>query len=686
MNFKNAPLKEASSQKNTINFIDNFSIKWIVLVLVFVNALLYINTLNFGFSSFDDDAILLSNEQFLSDFSNIKYAVIRDAEFQKQRIELYRPLQNCSYFLDVALFSFSSKGFHFTNLVLHLFNLIALFFLLLQLKFEKTFSFVGTLLYSVHPMFAFTVSWLPSRGDLLLSLFGLLSLIAFLKYLESRKNRFILFHLLFFTLALLSKESALVLAPISWLYAYFISPKFKLTKWMIISWFFYIIIVIVYFYMRKISIAPTLHAGFGLSSFFYNSAVFPESFLKFVLPFNIPLLPFYDFYRSLFGSVLLLAFFVLCLIKIKNRQLAFWALSFLFALLLPSMMYKPEWSNYIYDYLVHRNYLPFVGLLIIFLQLLKTYENKIKPSVFIASFIIVLLFFSALTFSLSSAFASPNSFWAKAVKLNPKSAFAQNYYGNALQSNGDYLNALNAYDASIKLKNNYSDVYLNRGVCLMKLNNQTEAISSFSACLMLDKNNIQALKYRASAYLQIKDHLRSRADLTQLILIEPNNQENYYNRALGYFLLKDYSHAVTDFSVVLGSDSTNMQVFKFLAFCYLQLDKPESALNVSLRWTALLPNDNEAINNLAYANWELDNFSEAQKLFMRVYEKDSLNLDAFLGLILCQSKNTNSQTSSLIVRDIHKFGLLNTENKLDTLEKVGFIFTKKQKNVLIKAL
>lgn len=686
MNSKYAKLKSGRVAVSRINFVDHYPMKWLILILFFVNAALYFNTLSFGFTSFDDDAVLQTNEKFLSEFSNVKCAIIRDAEFQKQRIELYRPLQNMSYFFDVALFGFNTKGFHFTNIILHLCNILVLFLLLIQLKFDKTISFFGTLLYSINPMFAFTVAWLPSRGDLLLSLFALLSLLMFFKYIEERKTSQIFLHLVFFALALLAKESALAIIPIALLYAFLVVPNFKLNKLIFASWLVYLLLILAYFYLRKMSIAPNLHSDFGIQSLIYNLRVLPESFLIFVLPINMPLLPFYSLWNTLIGSVLLVGFIMLFFSKNQNIRLSIWALIFVFSLMLPSMFYKPQWSSFIYDYLIHRNYLPFVGFLILLLQLFKAFENKMNRSAVVVSGFAVLLLFGGLNLSFSSSFASPSDFWSKAVNLNPKSAFAQNYYGNTLQSNGDYSNALNAYDASIKLKNNYSDVYLNRGVCLMKLNNQTEAIRSFTSCLTIDPKNLNALKYRASVYLNLKDHLNSRNDLSKLILLEPKNLENFYNRGLGYFLMADYKQAVVDFSVVLGNDSTNIQVIKFLAFSYLQLNNIKAALDVSMRWVALFPDDVEALNNLAYAYWEFDNFPEAQKLFMRVYEKNLLNLDAFLGLILCQSKNNNSQISSLIKRDMKKYGVLTAENKVDALEKAGFAFTNKQKTALQKAL
>jgi tetratricopeptide (TPR) repeat protein len=124
---------------------------------------------------------------------------------------MYRPLQMFSYFLDYQLGGINPAVFRFTNLILHLFNSILVFYLIFLIFKNKLLAQATSILFLVHPVQISTVAYISSRGDLLSGFFILAGCILFLKFLDTSDYRLYCFSLLAAAFALLSRENALLI-------------------------------------------------------------------------------------------------------------------------------------------------------------------------------------------------------------------------------------------------------------------------------------------------------------------------------------------------------------------------------------------------------------------------------------------------------------------------------------------
>jgi len=171
------PTEPYINDKNILETLTH-KISWHIIILIFVPFILYLKVLNFDFV-FDDILIIKGNIKVLEHLSNILEAFRRDAFFNnKGELLFYRPMQVISFMIDASIGGINPLFYHFTNLVLHIATGIALYFLLRTLSVEGFTAFLFSLLFSVHPVLASGVSWIPSRGDLLIGLFSILSLLA----------------------------------------------------------------------------------------------------------------------------------------------------------------------------------------------------------------------------------------------------------------------------------------------------------------------------------------------------------------------------------------------------------------------------------------------------------------------------------------------------------------------------
>jgi tetratricopeptide (TPR) repeat protein len=97
----------------------------------------------------------------------------------------WQPLTRLSHLVDGVLFgSTEGTGAHVENVVLHLLNSILLFLLLVRMTAARWPSALVAALFAVHPLHVESVAWIGGRQDLLGTLFGLLAVAAYVRYVR----------------------------------------------------------------------------------------------------------------------------------------------------------------------------------------------------------------------------------------------------------------------------------------------------------------------------------------------------------------------------------------------------------------------------------------------------------------------------------------------------------------------
>src|SRR5204863_12889 len=167
---------------------------WPLYIALAVLAV-YSTALGFNFIGFDDTDILKHRYFIIGDLSKIKLAFTTDA-FLGTNGSFYRPLQTVSFMLDALIGGPSPFIYHFTNLVLYIVGSLCVFWLLRTLGYQRLSSLLLALLFALHPMFVPMVAWVPTRGDLLLTIFIIVRI-------GGRANRKVQFGLLWALLCIL---------------------------------------------------------------------------------------------------------------------------------------------------------------------------------------------------------------------------------------------------------------------------------------------------------------------------------------------------------------------------------------------------------------------------------------------------------------------------------------------------
>jgi len=205
---------------------------YLVGSLILLAGAIYLKMLSNDFQMQWDDQWMVYNSYTKSGFTfeNIKKIF---TEFNGGQ---YAPINQLYYVLLHAFFGYDPFWYHLGSLVIHICNVILIFFLLKKLLFlSKEFptemitriAFITALLMDVHPFLVEAVAWVSASKVILYAFFYILALHSYLKFLETNSFKHYLFSLFCFCLSLGCKEQAVTFPICLLLMDYFIGRNLK---------------------------------------------------------------------------------------------------------------------------------------------------------------------------------------------------------------------------------------------------------------------------------------------------------------------------------------------------------------------------------------------------------------------------------------------------------------------------
>ncbi|HKI35414.1 MAG TPA: tetratricopeptide repeat protein [Gemmataceae bacterium] len=161
-----------------------------------------------GFVEFDDLAYVNDNSHVLGGLSgaNVHWALTTT------EMGNWHPVTWLSLMLDAELWGPNNPGgFHLTNLLLHLANVLLLFVALLRMTGAPWRSALVAALFAVHPLNVEAVAWVAERKGLLAAFFALLALVAYARWAARGGRLAYLAVIVFFALSLMAKAVTVTL-------------------------------------------------------------------------------------------------------------------------------------------------------------------------------------------------------------------------------------------------------------------------------------------------------------------------------------------------------------------------------------------------------------------------------------------------------------------------------------------
>ncbi len=546
--------KENFEQKSFIDKIDRF---YFIYIIGFILAV-YIQVINFSYTGFDDDFLVVNNMQQLQTAKFVD--VFTGNSFLTDAVSgFYRPLQTITFITDAQIGNGNLWSFHTTNLLLFMLSALILFKVFRKIEFYPLLSLFATLIISLHPLFAINVAWLPARGDLLLAVFGMSSFLYFMRYIETKKVINLFLHILLLLLAFFSKETAILLPVV--MYSYFLITRKKIFSSEINILGLIWIVCFAFWYYLRFSFSGSLPENqiFGLTPFIENLRTIPEYISKFIVPFNLMLLPVFSFFTSVLGMIIIILIIFLFLKKwkgIENKEKNFLLFGVLWFVLLvfPGMLYSRYYpkSDMFYHYLDHRAYLPMIGFVIILFLMFKQFLRKTGQRKILMFGITITIILSLYSFVHVKNFSNPTVFLDNAIEDNPKAAVVYFLRGNIFKDAGDFTQAINNFTRAVTIDKNYAEAYNNRGSAYGLLGDYQKSVKDLTKAIKLEPNIPDGYFNRAIARDAIGDYEGAVKDFTKSILMTPNDYLNYYLRGNSYSKLGLKEKAINDFNKAIN--------------------------------------------------------------------------------------------------------------------------------------
>jgi len=186
----------------------NHGLKLLIsLFLILTTLVAFEQVRNHAFLNLDDNIYVTENRQVQSGltFKSLAWA------FTAMHAGLWHPLTWLSHMLDCELYGLNPGGHHLTNLLFHIVNTLLLFLVFKRMTGRLWMSGFIAALFALHPLHVESVAWVAERKDVLSTFFWMLTMWAYMRYVEGPGlNRYLLV-LLSFTLGLLSKPMLVTL-------------------------------------------------------------------------------------------------------------------------------------------------------------------------------------------------------------------------------------------------------------------------------------------------------------------------------------------------------------------------------------------------------------------------------------------------------------------------------------------
>lgn len=201
-----------------------------ILLLIIIVFGLYWRT--FTYDLIWDTKILMHQnilfEENPSLWSSLKYGYFREQCGMGKVDFYYRPLVTASFLLEKKLWGLKNTTLRFTNLLIYILSLVALYFFFKNQTRENYFPEIATTLFALYPLHLDNIIWIVGRGDLLLLLWASLTLLFFDLFIKKRQIVFWICSSLSYFFGIFSKEAFLFFLPILFVYEYIKRRKLSL--------------------------------------------------------------------------------------------------------------------------------------------------------------------------------------------------------------------------------------------------------------------------------------------------------------------------------------------------------------------------------------------------------------------------------------------------------------------------
>jgi len=434
------------------------------LLLILIPLCLYIQTLFFQLIFFDDNFLVknsIGHLTWINKLIQVFSSNYLDAHY-------YRPFTVLSFLFDSLIGDGSIAYFHFTNVFIHLITIVSLFTLLRKMDYSKNSAFVAALFFAIAPIQVNAVVWIAGRADLLVGMFSVVSFLYWYTYRETGRLHYAFITALSITIAILSKETALLVPVIIFLYVILNKYKTAVKTKIFILVAILLTLNIFYIQLRLWLLEYVNTEKLNFRTLIENLFIIPEIISKTFIPFGIKALSGYSVFNAIsgvvIGMILLMIPFVLKDINRKRYYIAY--ISF-FLLMIPGLFFRTNSLDQSY-YWDCRSYLPLIFITLMIAEIgMVVFQNHINKKVIPIVVCYFIILFAGSIYQIRK-YENPVIYWGNVHNDYPNGylsySFLSQYYmsiRNNVQAELLLRDAVNLSPYHAKLRERLFDYYMN---------------------------------------------------------------------------------------------------------------------------------------------------------------------------------------------------------------------------------
>jgi len=577
------------------------------LVLAVLTILVYRPAWNGGFL-WDDDVYITKNELLTAPDG------LRRIWFSFDSPSQYFPLVYTTFRVEHAFWGLNPTGYHWVNLLLHIANAMLVWSVLARLKVPG--AWLAGAIFALHPVQVESVAWITERKNVLMAFFFLLTLLAWIAFINERTKRRWLFYglaLILYLLALSAKTTACTLPAALFLILWL---QNKPIRW-----------------RRIFQIVPFLVLGFAMGAFamwweryhqgtsravftflspiervlvasravwFYLSKLIWPSRLTFIYPrWDITPTHFLSYVWLLAGLTLCVAMYFLRRYVGRSVEVA---AGFFVATLSPVlgfiMLYTFRYT-FVAD---HYQYLACIGPIALasagLVNLADTFKNS--RTLILSAGLCVVAVLATLTWRQATMYGDIETLWRTTLARNPGCWMAHNNLGIALFEKGQLDEAIAHYRTTLQMQPNFWDADYNLGSALLGKGEVDEAILYCDKAVARQPNDPDAQVALANALLQKKRIDDSIVHYQKAVAIRPDYFLARYG--LGHALLEkgQLDGAIEHFRAALLIRPDHPDCHTTLAIALDESGQFAEAIGHYERAAVISPQSVSALANLAW--------------------------------------------------------------------------------------
>ncbi|HSF89120.1 MAG TPA: tetratricopeptide repeat protein [Saprospiraceae bacterium] len=556
---------------------------WLASVLA-ITFVLFLPALQNGFTNWDDVLYVTSNPLLKSlDADGLK------AIFTTPVVSNYHPLTILSLAINYQFAELSPMSYHLTSVMLHVINTgLVFWFIWLLSSGNRWVSAIVALLFGIHPMHVESVAWISERKDLLYTLFYVGAMIAYVKYVQFRQNKYLILATVLGAISLLCKPAAIAL-PLSLLAIdYYLKREWN-WSWVVEKIPMFIMSGIIAYVTLAIQVKKAVasvelygvldricFAGYGVIWYLVKLVVpYPLSALH---PFPMELNAYY--YLATAASIAGVAFL---LWKVHNRNYLFGFSFYLINLILVLQLISIGNAVVAERY----TYVPYIG---IFFMLAMEVTGALKGSLSKYKWIIIgiagawIAALAYLTWTRIPVWNNSQALWENVLEQYPESPRAWTNKGLDLYDQQQWPEVIAHLSKALETDPNYADALEWRSRAYFENKEKEKALADAEKLIKLFPQKEAALFVLARAQDANGQSESAIALYNQLILRFPDKAEYINNRGVIYFnKMKRYEAAKADFEQAIRINPTSGSYYLNLSRCYYMLNDVSSAQKFAVK-------------------------------------------------------------------------------------------------------